>query len=156
MSIKSEYNIISSEKSQNILAKGLDLVDISVQLGYVIKIIMNSTANPLTEIFTFQMHSSDWTVAFFLGELHTSNLNIEWYQSYTFIKEENNNSSAEYYLLRGLEFILLAISSQLKDFFKQKSDEIRVVFYKDLAVVWRNKWMEASLETVENMSLKNK
>lgn len=59
MSIKSEYNIISSEKSQNILAKGLDLVDISVQLGYVIKIIMNSTANPLTEIFTFQMHSSD-------------------------------------------------------------------------------------------------
>lgn len=55
----------------------------------------------------------------------------------------------------GLEFILLVMSNQLKDF-KQKSDEVRIVFYQDLAVVWRNKWIQASLETVENMGSKAK
>ena len=59
-------------------------------------------------------------------------------------------------MLRSLEFILVVMSNQLKDF-KWKNDEIRIVFYKELlAIACRNNWMGISLETVEKHGFKSK
>lgn len=41
-------------------------------------------------MFTSQMHSSDWIVAFFLSEIYSHNSEYWWYKNYRLTKEENS------------------------------------------------------------------
>ena len=150
---RSKISVIWCLIPSDIVRSGTNSVQIVVQclVGIVIKIIMNNTADPLTEICIFQMHSPPWIVIFWVNCI----VIIQTTDTINRLKKKTHLS----WILFVKEFVIYPISNAqpVERFLNRRVMKWELCFIK-------NSWRQykeiigwgAGLEIIERQGFNNK